>query len=374
MKKNTLKYIIDALLFLSWIVVKFQLSMFCGFIKHMKFFKYGLCLILFIFSACSSQSSSNFIEDRAGLLKEDARLRMAQYHRVLLEDLDIHFKLVILEKSPSSMDVAANELFSAYALGSQTRGAKGVLFLVDPNGSEVRIEIGYDLEPVFPDSFVGYVERNQMAPFFSSGKVGEGVEATVELMVTRAQRESGGFEFDSQEELGVDDEFFSGGAGAKSNMEIGTTLLPKEESRLADEFGAQPSPEQALAAYKRVLRLYIKDPNLRLYTPESRKFFSQWVVTDAQQSNELDHLESAKSSRIFIEGVRAVIRFPLEDRTHNPFFFRQGPDGWMLDFAAMHQTIIFNHKNYWHFKVKDHPYMFGFKDLLFDKNGFPFMR
>jgi len=46
----------------------------------------------------------------------------------------------------------------------------------------------------------------------------------------------------------------------------------------------------------------------------------------------------------------------------------------MLDFATMNRTIIFNHRNYWHFKVKNHEYMFGFEDLIFDRNGFPHNR
>ena len=213
-----------------------------------------------------------------------------------------------------------------------------------------------------------------MKPFFNAGKVGEGLEATVELLVMRAQREAEGFGFDPKAELGIDIEFFSGGAGAKSDIEIGTGIAPKEESDLAGEFGARSSPEQTLEAYKRVLGLHIKDPNLGLYTPETRIFFSQWVVTDAQQSNELDHIESAKSSKTFISGARAVIRFPVKDRTHSPFFFQRGTDGWMMDFDTMHRIIIFNHKNQWHFKVRDHDYMFGFEDLAFDKNGFPHNR
>ncbi len=184
-----------------------------------------------------------------------------------------------------------------------------MLLLVDPHGSTVRIEIGYDLESIFPDSFVGYIERRQMKPFFRAGKVGAGVEATVELLVTRAQRESLGFKFDPKEEFGNDIGFFSGGAGAKTTIEIGTGAVQKQKSNLAGEFGPQPSPELSLEAQKKVLRLHIKDPNLGLYTPGTRKFFSQWVVTDAQQSNELKHLESGKPAKLFISGSRSVIRF-----------------------------------------------------------------
>ena len=51
---------------------------------------------------------------------------------------------------------------------------------------QVRMEIGYGLEGVFPDAFVGHVERNQMVPFFQANRVGPGIEATVELLVAKA--------------------------------------------------------------------------------------------------------------------------------------------------------------------------------------------
>ncbi len=43
----------------------------------------------------------------------------------------------------------------------------------------------------------------------------------------------------------------------------------------------------------------------------------------------------------------------------------------MLDVAAMHRWIGFNHQNQWHFKTPDHPYRFAFADLRFDAHGFP---
>jgi hypothetical protein len=65
------------------------------------------------------------------------------------------------------------------------------------------------------------------------------------------------------------------------------------------------------------------------------------------------------------------MRYPVSNRHAHPFFFRRGERGWMLDFAAMNRTIGFNHKNQWFFRTTDHPFMFGFEDLTFDRHGFP---
>ena len=69
----------------------------------------------------------------------------------------------------------------------------------------------------------------------------------------------------------------------------------------------------------------------------------------------------------------AVIRYAVEDRTVPPYFLRYGENGWMLDFAVMSRVIQMNHRNQWRMKSTDHPYMFGFADLLFDENGFPIL-
>ena len=121
----------------------------------------------------------------------------------------------------------------------------------------------------------------------------------------------------------------------------------------------------------RLLRHKIKDPNLALYTPKTRKFLSGWVVTDAQQDNELRGLERAVIDKVTIAGNRAVIRFPADQRTLPPYFLENNGNGWAFDFAAMSALIQMNHKNMWHFVSRDHPYMFGFADWLFDSNGYP---
>ena len=36
----------------------------------------------------------------------------------------------------------------------------------------------------------------------------------------------------------------------------------------------------------------------------------------------------------------------------------------------MSQAIAFNHRNPWHFRTLDHPYMFAFADWTFDRHGF----
>ncbi len=70
---------------------------------------------------------------------------------------------------------------------------------------------------------------------------------------------------------------------------------------------------------------------------------------------------------IFTDGFTGYI----ERRQMTPFFLEKGNQGWMMDVASMNKLIGFNHKNQWHLRQPNHKYMFGFKDVYFDKNGYP---
>jgi hypothetical protein len=89
--------------------------------------------------------------------------------------------------------------------------------------------------------------------------------------------------------------------------------------RPVDRCKAGATPEQSLAVYRQVLLDKVKDPNLSLYTQQTRQFLSAWVVTDAQQDNALHSLREATIDQVLVSGNRAVIRFPLPQRTHPPY-------------------------------------------------------
>jgi len=313
-----------------------------------------------------------FVSDQAALLSKAEKNHMIQLSSALLRDMDIHIMAVVLKQSPEDIDNQAVKLFQEYGVGRTTNGAKGVLFLIDPSGKQVRIEIGYDLEPIFTDGFTGYIERRQMAPFFQANKVGPGIEATVELLVGRALGEIEATHYEKAKDKEDTGQFLSGGAGSRVTVEIGSKTIEKKASPLAKKYHAQPSVQDALDTYIEVLRLHIKDPSLGIYTPETRNFFTKWVVTDAQQDNELRVINRAMATaEIFTKNNLAVLSFSFDDRQASPFFLEKGRQGWMMDFASMSKFIGFNHKNQWHLRQTNHKYMFGFKAVFFDKNGFP---
>jgi uncharacterized protein len=333
----------------------------------------GLLLVVALAWGCARQSA--FVDDRAGLLGMAERDRISRICGKLLQDLDIHIMTVVLDAPSKDINADAVAIFAEARLGEKTGGARGLLFLVDPAGGRVRLEVGYDLEAIFTDAFVGTIERSQMVPFFQAGRVGPGIEATVELLVGRAMGDDSFFESAANAAPSKTYQNLSGGAGARTDVEIGAGLPTKQPVPEPVAFAARQTPQGTLDGYLQVLRRHVKDPDLGIYTAESREFFRSWVVTDAQQDNEFKTLERIRgSARTVISGNLAVMRFPVTDRQVSPYFFRRGEQGWMLDFWAMSRTIGFNHKNQWFFRSNNHPFMFAFDDLVFDRHGFPHPR
>lgn len=327
-----------------------------------------LLLLVTLLTGCPNRQELPLVDDRAGLLAPERVARLTAYHDRLLGDLDIHFHLITLNESPGDLDQAAVELFEKLRLGEPTSGARGVLLLVDPRGGQVRLEIGYDLEGIFPDGFVGYVEREQLTPFFAAGRVADGIEATVELLVGRALGE-----VPADYRGAVELEHLSGGGGARVAVAIGSGAEAKSVVADPERFAAQPTPRATLERYLEVLQSHVKDPELGIYTPETRVFFAKWLVTDAQQDNERKglgkHLPEAEER---IADDLAVLRFPVANRQAAPYLLRLAAEGWQLDMAAMSRLIGFNHKNQWFFRALDHEFIFAFDDLKFDGNGFPY--
>lgn len=324
-------------------------------------------LLVMILTACGREQPVTFCDDRAGLLDESRRERLRNYHRKLLEDADIHLLLVTLDRAAPDLDREAVALFEKYRVGASAAGARGVLLVVDPAGLQVRMEIGYALEGIFPDGFVAMIEHEQLAPFFAAERVADGIEATVELLVARAlgSREPA----DSNR---VSGERLSGGGGARIDVAIGGGQTATSTGNDAQGFAAGASPAEAMDGYLRVLAGRVKDPELPLYTPETRAMLRKWLVTDAQQANEWRTLSGAVSRGEWHTAEHlAVLRFPLDERRLPPYFFRKGPQGWMLDLTAMSQLLGFNHLNQWHFRTLEHPFRFAFRNVTFDANGYP---
>ncbi len=323
----------------------------------------GLVLVCY----ATAGAAAPLVEDAAGLMRVEQRTRLAEHHAYLLKDHDIDYRVVTRNDTGDINEFAVSR-FEELGVGEASATGRGLLLVIDPAQDLVRLEVGYSLEGVYPDAFIAYIEHRQMVPFFRAGRVADGILATTELIVTRAQR--------AQANAGFEDEDWyagSGGAGATTRARLGAGLEPRSQTA-APAAPAGPSPEATLTSFFAAMQARNGNPDLVLYTPATRRMLAGWIMTRAQMDNVVRTYRScqAESARYRPDRRYAVIRYPPAQRQCAPFFFERIAGTWTLDLTMMQRAIRFGRSNAWRFdRAAEHPYGFAFEDWRFDRNGFP---
>ena len=122
---------------------------------------------------------TGLVNDFANVLSPQARQGLEQTLRQIQQDTTAE---VVVVTAPSlggtTADDYAVRLFEQWKIGKKGKD-NGVLLLVAPNEREVRIEVGYGLEPVITDARASQIIRNQVLPRFREGDYDGGVTAAV---------------------------------------------------------------------------------------------------------------------------------------------------------------------------------------------------
>jgi len=309
--------------------------------------------------------------DEAGVLDDSEQRFISEYHGYLITDHDIDYRVVTTSTDDAILEESV-ALFKRLGVGSRSEWGRGLLLVINPASDLVRLEVGYALEGTFPDAFVAYIQQRQMVPFFADGRVADGILATTELIVDRAQRaaERDGFGTDEVWMMG------SGGAGAQTDARIGEGYQTPSNSIPDDDPLSAPagSPEDALATYFREMDARNASPLLPIYTPDTQAMLDGRTVTPAQMDMIVRTYRdcTAERARYNDTGRLAVIRYPPGERGCAPWFFVKSGEFWTLDLAIMSRLIRFGRTNAWHRTGAGFgEYGFAFEDWEFDGNGFP---
>ncbi len=155
-----------------------------------------LTLILLLPACLSAQSlpvPRNYVADRASVINQGTESRL----NALLKDVERKTSVQMIILTVPSTDGIAIEKYSIdlatrWQLGQKGKD-NGILFVLAVRDRKYRIEVGYGLEAVLPDSFVGTVGRQQLVPYLKSGDYSAGV-----LQATSAILKKLGAEYDVQ--------------------------------------------------------------------------------------------------------------------------------------------------------------------------------
>lgn len=129
---------------------------------------------------------TGYVNDFSNLLSDSVRSELEQLLRDTEKQTTAEVVLAIVP-SLDGMPVEeyANRLFKEWGIGKETID-NGVLVLVAPHEREMRIEVGYGLEPVLPDGLSGEIIRTNFLPRFREedypGGIRSGVARVVEIV------------------------------------------------------------------------------------------------------------------------------------------------------------------------------------------------
>lgn len=105
-----------------------------------------------------------------------------------------------------SVEDYAVRLFKEWGIGSKEKN-DGVLLLAAIKDRQMRIEVGYGLEPTLPDGLCGDIIRKELIPSFKAGRYGEGYLAATQRIarVIKGEESSQGPGADDDRDLASGD-------------------------------------------------------------------------------------------------------------------------------------------------------------------------
>jgi uncharacterized protein len=132
------------------------------------------------------QDTTLRVHDFADLLSPAQRAELESIARDVEQKTTAQIAIVTVQSLDGfTVEQYANDLFRAWGIG-QKKTNNGVLFLIAPNERRMRIEVGYGIEPLLPDSVCGEIRDQHVLPRFKEGNypagILEGTRALADIM------------------------------------------------------------------------------------------------------------------------------------------------------------------------------------------------
>jgi hypothetical protein len=314
-------------------------------------------------AACESDEARNSeqrVHDPVGFLSNEARAKVHDRLELLYREsgIDTHVDFVGNEVG-EDLDAYAARTFERLGI-AETPGAesgRGLLLVYDVVSERLRVEVGYALEGVLPDAFVGYLVHDNARYLFDSGEPELALRLTIRMLEYRMRMASLGGAFDPtwirEFRLG---RYGSGGGGAVARAPAGRGQLApfvrSMDERWRAEFDAAGTIEESYQRYRDWLGRGVFEPDVELFTEASRRLLRSWPMTPGyfdyvlfqEYGNLVEILEFGSWGLLY--------------STNNPFveplFFRLVEGGWRVDLDTGVSEIL---------SIAGGPYAWSFRGL-----------
>ncbi len=164
-------------------------------------FKKLLVTIVLCAAACASVVGAStpqppdmprdYVVDLAGIMRSDVKSELNTFLQALEQKTTAQVLVLTVQSLDSeSVEEFAVTLYKKWKLGQKGKD-NGVLIVVAVNDRKYRIEVGYGLESVLPDSLVGSIGREYFVPYFKAGDYSTGIyTGTIAVIRTIAAHEN----------------------------------------------------------------------------------------------------------------------------------------------------------------------------------------
>jgi uncharacterized protein len=154
----------------------------------------ALLLALLVFTALAvdfgALKPQGYVSDFAGVVDGSARPALNRYCAAVEQATGVQIALVTLptlEGEP--IEDVANLLFRKWGVGAKGKN-EGILLLLVVGDRRSRLEVGYGLEPIFPDGFAGGLLR-QMRPALAAQHYGDALAVAAQTIGSKAAEAKG---------------------------------------------------------------------------------------------------------------------------------------------------------------------------------------
>lgn len=324
---------------------------------------------------CPGKEGCQRIFDVAGVLPPGDVPRFENYLGLIHRESDVDIRLAFVRDTGGKpLEELATAVVEELRIGGKTREQRGVLLLYDMAGSRLKVEVGYGLEGVFPDAFASYLVREHARQFFASGNLSVGLRLLLRLLQHRVREAVLGDDFDPKVLEGLPGAtHLSGGGGvtaAVPGIESAPIPFPERlDPAVRERFVAQASPYRAFARYLEWLAQPVYDPDVDLFTAETRRYLASFPLSRAYAEFILLG-ERGKRFELAERGDLAILYFTSTPFTSPHFFVREAGQ-WRMDIVAeVRNTREYSGGRFnWGYVGATDTYTRAFADLLVNLRG-----
>lgn len=303
----------------------------------------GALLALGLWLSLGAAAPGDDVLDAAGLLDEGQRARLGKRLRQIERESGVDVRVALQDlRGREALETFAARVFDQQEIGRESPEGRGLLFVYDTHRERLRLEVGYDLESLFPDSFADRLLRDHARHLFRAGQPEEALRFTLRLIALRLRSASLDGSFDPH---GLREGRLlthgSGGAGATRFAPIdgGDPALPRPlgaERRM--QFGRAPSVEDAIQSLVDWIATGTFDAEVALFTEASRALLAKMPMTPGYLEQAGIRLASQQLG--ILERGDLALAYSRNDPLDEPIFLRRQAAGWQIDLAAAREEVI----------------------------------